>query len=130
MSAAARARSEAEVAVLGRFSTHPYIIHVHHAFYGTRNTPSNRRCHRCCDPHPTPAHTGPPIAKRKFVEPISTTTTKSTSDGPRCLFIVLEYAAGGDLAERIEAAKRAGAPFTTSRALSWFTQVRFPPDLA
>lgn len=39
MSSAARARSEAEVAVLGRFSTHPYIIHVHHAFYGTRNTP-------------------------------------------------------------------------------------------
>jgi NIMA (never in mitosis gene a)-related kinase 1/4/5 len=39
------------------------------------------------------------------------------------LNLVMEYAQGGDLAQRIKIAKQAGMPFSEEQVLSWFVQV-------
>lgn len=39
------------------------------------------------------------------------------------LNIVMEYAEGGDLAQRIRAAKQAATPFSEEQVLTWFVQV-------
>jgi NIMA (never in mitosis gene a)-related kinase len=39
------------------------------------------------------------------------------------LNIVMEYAEGGDLSQRIREAKQSGRPFSEEMVLSWFVQV-------